>query len=73
MQSFPPLPQSRVGVRQNLIELKYDAGASAWYSAQEPFCIRSMNGHAFVFPGVSPKYSACCAWTFGVEIHLSHS
>ena len=36
MQSFLPLPQSAIGVFQNLIDPKYDAGAFAWYWAHEP-------------------------------------
>src|SRR5919199_5647394 len=70
MQSFLPFPQSAIGVFQNLMLLKYDAGAFAWYCAQPPFWILSMYGHAFGFAGVSPNDSACSAWTFGVETHL---
>ena len=31
-----------------------------------------MNGHAFVFAGVSPRTIACCACTFGVEMYFIH-
>src|SRR5436309_9922083 len=70
MQLLWPLPQSFTGVFQNLIELKYAAGAFAWYCAQAPFDSLSMIGHALRLAGVSPKEIACCAWTFGVETHL---
>src|ERR671936_2273536 len=72
MQSLFPLPQSFVGVFQNLIDLKLAAGAAAWYCRQEPFDSLSMIAHAFVFAGVSPNEIACCARTFGVETHLIH-
>src|SRR5881392_1322014 len=36
VQLLLPLPQSFVGVFQNLIDLKYAAGALAWYCAHEP-------------------------------------
>src|SRR2546428_453993 len=36
MQFFLPFPQSAMGVFQNLIVLKYDSGAFAWYFAQDP-------------------------------------
>src|SRR5438874_4740259 len=38
---------------QNLIELKYAAGAFAWYCAHEPLESLSMITQAFVFAGVS--------------------
>src|SRR5664279_293303 len=72
MQSFLPLPQSAIGVFQNLIELKYAADAPQWYWAADPFEIASMTAHAFVFTGVSPNQIACCACTFGVETHFIH-
>src|SRR5207245_795474 len=65
-------PRSATGVFQNLIELKYALGALAWYWVHEPAWILFMNGHAFVFAGVSPKPIACSAWTFGVETHFIH-
>src|SRR5437762_5606236 len=70
MQSFLPFPQSAIGVFQNLMLLKYDAGAFAWYCEQPPFWIWSMYGQAFVFAGVSPKDSACCACGFGSEMYF---
>src|SRR5436190_9451444 len=70
MQSFLPFPQFLTGVFQNLIELKYFAGALAWYCAHAPFDSLSMIGHAFVFAGVSPNEIACWACTLGVETHL---
>src|SRR2546421_11759235 len=73
MQLVWPLPQSFVGVFQNLIELKYAVEAFAWYWAQAPLDSLSMIAHAFRFAGVSPNEIACCAWTFGVETHLIHS
>ena len=36
MQSFCPLSHVAIGVFQNLIEAKYAASASAWYSAHDP-------------------------------------
>src|ERR671927_457617 len=54
MQSFLPLPHAATGVFQNLIELKYFAGALAWYCAESihvsaqpvapSFGIRSLTG-----------------------------
>ena len=55
MQFVSPLPQSADGVFQNLMLLKYEAGASAWYCVQEPFVSLSMTAQAFVLAGVSPK------------------
>src|SRR5918911_4833598 len=72
MQSFLPFPQSAIGVFQNLMLLKYDAGAFAWYCAQPPFWIWSMNLQALGLAGVSPNESACSACTFGVEMYFSH-
>src|SRR5918911_3857218 len=72
MQSFLPFPQSAIGVFQNLMLLKYEAGALAWYCAHPPFWIWSMNLQALGFAGVSPNESACSACTFGVEMYLSH-
>src|ERR1039458_3712096 len=72
MQSFLPLPQSAIGVFQNLIELKYAADAPQWYCAAEPGESLFMTAHAFVLAGVSPKKSACSACTFGVETHFIH-
>src|SRR5262245_61372133 len=72
MQSFLPLPQSAIGVFQKWIFRKNDSGASAWYLAHEPLEILSISLHASLFTGVSPKYTACWACTFGVEIHASH-
>src|SRR6266567_7298783 len=72
MQSDLPLPQSATGVFQNLIELKYAAGALAWYCAHDPFDSLFMIEQAFAFAGVSPNESACCACTFGVETHWIH-
>src|SRR5437764_12934444 len=72
MQSLLPLPHAATGVFQNLIELKYAAGALAWYCAHEPFESLFIHVHAFVFAGVSPNEIACSACTFGVEIHFSH-
>src|SRR5207253_6703590 len=69
-QSDLPLPQSASGVFQNLIVLKYDAGASAWYCAHDPACNVSISEQALVLTGVSPKKIACCACTCGVLIHL---
>src|SRR6266511_2020338 len=72
MQLLLPLPQSLTGVFQNLIELKYAAGALAWYCAHDPFESLFMTAHALRFAGVSPNEIACCACTFGVETHLIH-
>src|SRR5919201_3620840 len=72
MQSFLPLPHAATGVFQNLIDLKYFAGAFAWYCAHEPLESLFIHVHAFVFAGVSPNEIACSACTFGVEIHFSH-
>src|SRR6266568_4139169 len=72
MQSVLPFPQSFVGVFQNLIELKYAVGASAWYWWHAPFDSLFMTAHAFVFAGVSPNEIACSACTFGVDTHLIH-
>src|SRR5439155_7726215 len=72
MQLLLPLPQSFVGVFQNLIELKYAAGAFAWYCAHEPLDSLFITAQAFLFAGVSPNEIACCACTFGVETHLIH-
>src|SRR5205809_2836615 len=72
MQFVLPLPQFATGVFQNLIELKYAAGAFRCHLVQLPFSSLFMNGHAFLFAGVSPNESACCACTFGVDTHLIH-
>src|SRR6266849_5275652 len=52
--------------------LKYEPGASAWYCAHEPACRASISAQALVLTGVSPKYSACRAWTFGVLTYAVH-
>src|SRR5881392_3865190 len=72
MQLVLPLPQFATGVFQNLIELKYAAGAFRCHLVQLLFSSLFMNGHAFLFAGVSPNESACCACTFGVDTHLIH-
>src|SRR6266550_5606102 len=72
MQFVLPLPQFATGVFQNLIELKYAAGAFRCHLVQLPFSSLFMKEHAFLFAGVSPNESACCAWIFGVETHLIH-
>src|SRR5690348_17043461 len=72
MQLDLPLPHCATGVFQNLIELKYAAGAFRWKFEQEFFSSLFMYGQAFLFAGVSRKESACCACTFGVETHWIH-
>src|SRR2546423_15026182 len=72
MQFVLPLPQFAVGVFQNLIELKYAAGAFRCHFVQLPASSLFMNEQAFLLAGVSPNESACCACTFGVETHLIH-
>src|SRR6266550_1950866 len=71
-QSVLPFPQSAMGVFHSEILLKYEIGAFAWYCVQDPACMRSMNAHALLLSGVSPYVTACCAWTFGVEMYCIH-
>src|SRR5271166_6711823 len=72
MQLLWPLPHSLTGVFQNLMLLKYAAGALAWYCPHEPFLIASMYWHALVLAGVSPKEIACSACTFGLDTQFTH-
>ena len=67
-----PSRSPAIGVFQNLIDCEYAAGAFRWYCAHEPACSLFMYGHAFGLTGVSPKTSACCAWTFGVVTYFIH-
>src|SRR2546427_5954251 len=72
MHLLLPSPQVAMGVFQNLMVLKYEAGALAWYWAQEPAWRASICVQALLLTGVSPKEMACWAWTFGVLTHRDH-
>src|SRR5260370_35652927 len=72
MQFSLPSAHVAMGVFQNLMVSKYVPGASAWYCAQEPGWSFSISAQALVLTGVSPKESACSAWTRGVLTQAVH-
>src|SRR5260370_34623675 len=72
MQFSLPSAHVAMGVFQNLMVSKYVPGASAWYRAHEPAWSFSISAQALVLTGVSPKESACSAWTWGVLTQAVH-
>src|SRR6267143_5014278 len=72
MQFLLPSGQVAIGVFQNLMESKYEPGASAWYCLHEPAWRDSICAQALVLTGVSPNERACSAWMSGRLTHWVH-